>query len=132
MTLPVRPYPEPAIRESYSGRATVRRAPPAVLLQLSRDEGVEVVVGIPMIERDPSLDNRPTAPAPFWVARVDEPTLLPPLRSIEPEPRRTTPSMVRMRRRHSLLAMAFAAVIVASGVGAAKILAQADTAAMAR
>jgi hypothetical protein len=86
-----------------------------VLLQLSRDE-----------------DNRPTAPAPFWVVRVDEPTLLPPLRSIEPEPRRTTPSMVRMRRRHSLLAMAFAAVIVASGVGAARILAQADTAAMAR
>ncbi len=120
--------PVRAKRDSYSGRATVRRAPPAVLLQLSRDEGVEVEVpGLPTVERDTSINDRETAPAPFWVARVDEATTVPPLRRLEPEPRQTTPSMVRMRRRHSWLAVAFAAVIVATGAGAARLLAHAET-----
>jgi hypothetical protein len=96
MTLPIRPlrYEE---RESHSGRVTVRRVPPAALLQLSRGEGVDVEVGMPLIER-----------------------------VVESEPRQTTPSVVRMRARRRWLATVCALVIVASGVGAAKILASAD------
>lgn len=131
MTSPLRQsYPEPPITvrdpaagsnsvqsRSAQSQATVRREPPAVLLQFSREE----------------QDNRPTAPAPFWVSRVDDVPSVPPLRLVqpvvavpvaEPEPRQTTPSVIRLRARRRWLSMLCAVAIVAGGVGAANILAQ--------
>ena len=83
---------------------TVRRAVPEVLLQLSR------------------VDDRPTAPAPFWVARVED-SSIPPLRVVEPEPRQTTPSMVKLSSRRRWVSILSAAAIVVGGFGVANLFA---------
>jgi hypothetical protein len=118
-------YYAPKITESDNCRATIRRAPPAVLLQLSRDEGVDVdVPWLPSVERDPLAFDRETAPAPFWVESVSRST-------VEPEPRQTTPSVVKFaddvrNGRRRWVATAFAAVMVLSGVALARVFAVAD------
>lgn len=125
MTVPVRTFPEPAISLRHPGRdsnsnmdATVRRAVPNILLQLSRG------------------DERPTAPAPFWVARVDAPSDPLPLRVVEPEPRQTTPSIVKLaplpRPRRRWVAMLSAAAILVGGAGVASVFADAEIAAVPR
>jgi hypothetical protein len=98
MSVPVRPYP------GHNTDATVRRAVPEVLLQLSRGE-----------------DNRPTAPAPFWVARIED-SSIPPLGVIEPEPRQTTPSIVKLSSpRRRWLSILSAAAMVLGGVAVANV-----------
>jgi hypothetical protein len=113
--------PDITIRPSDNFRPTVRRRPPEVLLQLARGEGIDVdVPWLPSIERDPMAFDRPTAPAPFWVESVRA--------ELEPEPRQTTPSIVKFagdvrNGRRRIVATAFAAMMVLSGFAIARVFA---------
>jgi hypothetical protein len=119
--------PDISIRPSFE--ETRRMVPPAALLQLSRDEGVDVdVPWAPMIERDPLAFDRPTAPAPFWVESIQKTRRAPAVQIEEPEPRQTTPSVVRFSEdvrsgRRRLFAAICAALLVSGGFGVARVFA---------
>lgn len=134
MPLSDRKYPAPDITErpSDSSRETRSAAPPRALLQISRDEGVDVdVPWLPSVEADSTAFDRATAPAPFWVeslhgdraSRLTAPAA--PVgqaqQLVEPEPRQTTPSIVRFSQdvrngRKRWVAAVFAAAMIGGGV----------------
>lgn len=136
MPLSDRKYPAPDITErpSDSSRETRSAAPPRALLQISRDEGVDVdVPWLPSVEADVAAFDRPTAPSPFWVESLqgDRASRLtaPVAEQLDkPELRHTTPSIVRFSQdvrngRKRWVAVVFAAAMIGGGVLVARAFA---------
>jgi hypothetical protein len=125
MAQPLRFSLDPRDRASdLSARITIRRAPPPALLEMSRVSS--------------STLERPTKPAPYWVEPVNG-DVTARVRALvgvphdEPEPRQTTPSMVRFASdvragRRRWFAALMATMLIASGAGAALVFASADAA----